>query len=139
MEKSKQKRRNRACVNLPGDPFQFDGVHYLAAAAVAAAAAAAVAAAFLYDGLCWVVGFHRPNHCDRGVGGVVCSCLGVNRINFDIYFDGFYIFVRPIRRKTCKNKKKNLKNKRENLHSKGFFLARNREPQGKRKRTRIFA
>ena len=35
--------------------------------------------------------------------GVVRSCLGVNRINFHIIFDGFYIFFRPINRKTRKN------------------------------------
>ena len=35
-----------------------------------------------------------------GWGGVVRSCLGVNRINFHINFDGFYILFRPINRKT---------------------------------------
>ena len=39
----------------------------------------------------------------REWGVVVRSCLGVNRINFHMIFDGFYIFVRPINRKTCKN------------------------------------
>ena len=59
-----------------------------------------------------VVGGHTPNHCYRGVGGVVRSCRGVNRINlktiknhmkidnFHMIFDGFYILFRPINRKT---------------------------------------
>ena len=35
-----------------------------------------------------------------GWGVVVCSCPGVNRINFHIDFDGFYILFPPINRKT---------------------------------------
>ena len=55
----------------------------------------------LFDGVWGVVGVLAPNHRDRGVGGgVVCSCPGVNRINFHIVFDGFYILFRPINRKT---------------------------------------
>ena len=50
-----------------------------------------------------VVGAGHLTIVTGGWGGVVCSCPGVNRINFHIIFDGFYILFRPINRKTCKN------------------------------------
>ena len=53
----------------------------------------------LFDGVLGVVGSHTPIHCDGG-GTDLCSCLGVNRINFHMIFDGFYILFRSINRKT---------------------------------------
>ena len=57
----------------------------------------------LFDGVLGVVGSHTPNHCDRGVGGGCLQLPRVNRINFYIFFDDFYILFRPINRKTYKN------------------------------------
>ena len=48
-------------------------------------------------------GLKGPIHLTIVTGGwgvVVRSCLGVNRINLYIIFDGFYILFRPINRKT---------------------------------------
>ena len=54
----------------------------------------------LFDGVWGVVGRIHLTIVTGGWGVVVCSCLGVNRINFDIHFDGFFILFRPINRKT---------------------------------------
>ena len=60
----------------------------------------------LFDRVLGVVESHAPIRCDGGVGAVVYSCLGVNRINFHVVFDDFYILFRPINRKTSKNLEK---------------------------------
>ena len=54
----------------------------------------------LFGWVLGIVGSHAPIHWDQGWGAVVCSCLGVNRINFYMIFDDFYILFRPINRKT---------------------------------------